>query len=405
VSATGGTSSLEVVVVGGGVAGLETVLALRALAGDRVRISLLTPESEFVYRPLAVGEPYELGGVRRHPLDEIARNLQVELVAGELDWVAPCSGNVLTRDGTEIPYDALVLATGARALPAWSDVLTFNGPGDTPAIQALAGEVESGKVESVAFVAPSGVSWPLPLYELALTTAARAEEAGRRPELVLVTPEREPLAVFGAEASHELSTRLESRGVRLMRSAAPEVRDGDMVVPAPGESAMSFDRIVAVPRLIGTAPTGVPHDEHGFVPIDTHGVVYGIDHVYAAGDGTDFPVKQGGIASHQAGAVAEVIAKRAGADSDPQPFRGALRSQLLTSAEPRFLRTNLSLDAIEQPQEPVTPPWWPATKIAGPYLAPYLAARITDGNGNGNGDHMPRRVFLPGDLEHDPWGE
>src|SRR4051812_5829342 len=79
-------SPLRVVVIGGGVAGLETVMALRALAGSRVEITLVTPEDEFVYRPMSVAEPFELGIVQRHPLAEVARDFDVEVIADELDW-------------------------------------------------------------------------------------------------------------------------------------------------------------------------------------------------------------------------------------------------------------------------------------------------------------------------------
>ena len=75
---------LRVLVAGGGVAGLETLLALRDLAGDRVRCTLLTPEAEFVYRPMAVAEPFARGQAARHRLDEIARDLGAELLPGRL---------------------------------------------------------------------------------------------------------------------------------------------------------------------------------------------------------------------------------------------------------------------------------------------------------------------------------
>ena len=51
----------SVLIAGGGVAGLEALLALRDLAGDRVDLRLLAPEAEFVYRPMAVGEPFGRG--------------------------------------------------------------------------------------------------------------------------------------------------------------------------------------------------------------------------------------------------------------------------------------------------------------------------------------------------------
>ena len=93
--------------------------------------------------------------------------------------------------------------------------------------------------------------------------------------------------------------------------------------------------------------------------------------VYAAGDITTFPVKQGGIAAQQADAAAEAIAAAAGADVDPAPFQPVLRGLLLTGGEPRYLRSELAAgrDLVGEPE----PLWWPPAKIVGRYLAPFLA--------------------------------
>jgi sulfide:quinone oxidoreductase len=411
-TSTGSHNPLEVLVVGGGVAGLETVMALRALAGNRVNVKLLTPETEFVYRAMSVAEPFDLGTALRHPLDRVARDFDVELITDEVDLVTPGQERVFTRGDREIEYDALVLATGARPIPAWDHVLTFTGPRDSEPMGRLVHEVAGGAVESVAFVVPSGVTWPLPLYELALMTAHRASEAGREPLIAVYTPEREPLAIFGEDGWRDVAGQLSDAGVRVMRSSSEtEVTPtGDIVIPL--EHPMRFERVVAVPRLEGTAPRGVPQDEKGFIPIDAHGLVQGAEHVYAAGDGTDFPVKQGGIASQQADAVAEVIAKRAGAGVDPRPFRAVLRGRLLTGGEPRFLRADLSARAGGHSQASETPLWWPAAKIAGVHLAPYLAAQEMVAVGETPPEpvvelpeEVRRRIYLPGDFENNPWGE
>src|SRR4051812_42839041 len=52
---------MDVVIVGGGVAGLEALLGLRAMAEDRVQLTLVAPEPDFSYRPLAVAEPFAMG--------------------------------------------------------------------------------------------------------------------------------------------------------------------------------------------------------------------------------------------------------------------------------------------------------------------------------------------------------
>src|SRR5205814_1094312 len=134
--------------------------------------------------------------------------------------------------------------------------------------------VESGEVGSVAFVVPQGVTWPLPLYELALLTAQRAREARVEADLAVFTHEDEPLTVFGRDASRDVAARLEAAGVRVARSAVIDVTPyGDLVMPHE-EWPLRFERVVALPRLEGPAPRGVPHDENGFIPVDAHGIVH-----------------------------------------------------------------------------------------------------------------------------------
>src|SRR5204863_9373776 len=83
-------------------------------------------------------------------------------------------------------------------------------------------------------------------------------------------------------------------------------------------------------------------------------------------------------------AVAEAIAARAGAPVDPAPFRPVIRGLLLTGAEPIYLRAEMRADGtagvaaasgLLQPASAGSnrPLWWPPAKVAGRYLAPYLA--------------------------------
>ena len=124
------------------------------------------------------------------------------------------------------------------------------------------------------------------------------------------------------------------------------------------------------PELAGVPTTG-PDD---YIPVDGHGRVRGLADVYAAGDAVDFPVKQGGLAAQQADAVAEHIAARYGASVDPAPFRPVLRGMLFTGAEPLYMRSDVPGADPHVPRA-WYPLWWPPTKIAGRYLAPYLFQR------------------------------
>jgi sulfide:quinone oxidoreductase len=132
--------------------------------------------------------------------------------------------------------------------------------------------------------------------------------------------------------------------------------------------------VVALPRLYVPPIDGVPQTDEGFVPVDAHCRVAGLSRVWAAGDVTSFPVKQGGLAAQQADAAASAIAALAGAEVEPQPFRPVLRGALLTGHAPLYLRA----DPVGGSDSRAAPAalWWPPSKIAGRLLAPYLASRL-----------------------------
>jgi sulfide:quinone oxidoreductase len=375
----------HVLIAGGGVAALEAALALRALAEDRVSVELLAPGPHFWYRPLAVAEPFALGEARHFELSTLAAEAGATFSPGELVSVDAARRLAYTSPRGAVPYSMLLIACGAVPKPAVDGALTFRGPADTEKIERLLAELEAGEVRRVAFAVPSGAVWSLPAYELALMTAswlARRGIAGA--EVALVTPENEPLHLFGREASDAVRALLEERGIALHTHAHPAVaRDGELLLVADG--IVVADRVVALPRLRGPRIGGIPQTFEGFIPVDVHGRVHGVEDVYAAGDITTFPVKQGGIASQQADAAAEAIAAKTGVDMMPSPFRPVLRGLLLTGAEPRYLRGELAGGAGEVSQASPEPLWWPPAKIVGRHLAPFLAGLVgTEGPADRN---------------------
>ena len=80
-------ASLNVLICGGGIAGIEGLLRLRRLAGERVELTLVSPEEEFVCRPLAVREPFALERVRRHPLERIASDTGAKWIQDRLERI------------------------------------------------------------------------------------------------------------------------------------------------------------------------------------------------------------------------------------------------------------------------------------------------------------------------------
>jgi sulfide:quinone oxidoreductase len=363
----------HVLIAGGGVAALEAALALRALAGDRVSVDLLAPEPRFWYRPMSVAEPFRLGKTESFDLTRLANEAGAGFIPGELVSVDAARRLAYTAHSGTVEYEVLLLACGALPKPAVDGALTFRGPADIALVEQLLREIEAGEVQRVAFVVPAGATWSLPAYELALMTGSWLATHGiDGVELVLVTPEAEPLQLFGSDASAAVRALLDGREIAVhVRAYATEARGGELILIS--GDVLAADRVLALPRLHGPRIGGIPQTFEGFVSVDSHGRVVGVPDVYAAGDITAFPIKQGGIAAQQAEAAAEAIAAAAGAGLTPRPFTPVLRGLLLTGAEPRYLRGELVGDAGMVFEDSTEPLWWPPAKIVGRYLAPFLA--------------------------------
>jgi len=347
--------SHHVIVAGGGVAGLEAVLALHAEAGDRVEITLLEPSIELVDRPMLVARPFAAGHADRTPIARIIGPTGATHRREALASVDTDARTVTTDAGDTLHYDSLVLALGARAVPAYEHATTFS-PAQPDDLEGLLRDLEEGYSSSVAFVVPPGPVWPFPAYELALLTARDARGMSADVTVKVVAAEERPLAAFGTVVSRAVEDLLRDNGVALVTGADADAGD------------LGVERLVAMPRLEGRAIDGVPQDDPGFIAVDDHCAVRGLDGVYAAGDGVDFPIKLGGLAAEMADAAAEHIAARAGADIEPQPFVPVLRGKLLTGGAPRSVR---GAEGVSQAADHIL--WWPPAKVAARHLAPAVS--------------------------------
>jgi len=383
----------RVVIAGGGIAGLEALLALRALGESRVEITLVSAEEDFVYRPLAVARPFAMGHATRTPLAEAVRDAGATLKIAALESVDPAARTIHTSDG-DVEYDELILAIGARATPAFTRGTTWDDRSDDDVVGGLLRDVEEGYAKSLAVVIPPGPGWPLPAYELALLIRRDAYGMGLDPEITLVTPENAPLAIFGPRAVEAISTDLDAAKIRVETGVYAELSPGHATTVhlRPGDRSFDVARVLALPRLHGRAIPGIPADPDGFVEVDEHCRVRGVPGVWAAGDGIAFPIKFGGLATEQADAAAEDIAVHAGAILVPRPFRPVLRGRLFTGVGRR--EQWLHYDAAGGGGDGRAAPhalWWPPGKVAGRYLAPWLAARDDEAIA----DHLPRSGGVP----------
>jgi sulfide:quinone oxidoreductase len=365
----------SVVIAGGGVAAIEGLLRLRRLAGDAVNITLLAPNEEFYYRALSVKEPFALGGAERHEIRQIVRDSGAEWVKDTLAWVDPDGQVVHTGGGAEVGYDALLVAIGARLEPIYEHATTFRDAEADALLTGLVKDIEGGYTKSVAFIAPDGPVYQLPLYELALMTASRARAMGMDDaEVIVATPDAAPLSIFGSAVSDAVSGLLADAGITVHAGTVARVPAANRLQLAPGGDELEPDRIVALPRVVGPEIRGLPGvGAHSFVPIDAHCAVPGAGgRIFAAGDATDFAVKHGGIGSQQADTAAAAIAYRAGVEVEATPFQPVIRGVLLTGGDPLYMEARLVGGGSFESQVSDAPLWPSGDKVAAAELSGYL---------------------------------
>ena len=369
-------SDFRVVICGGGIAAVEGLLRLRRLAGDSVDIELIAPSDELVYRPMAVREPFAAGPPRRYPLGRIARDTGADWAQDSLAWVEPDAQVLHTAEGRRVEYDALLIAVGARQVEAYEHVTTFRDADADATYQGVVQDVEEGYTPSVAFIQPVGPVWPLPLYELALMTAERAESMDIRDlELMLVTPEPRPLAVFGAAVSEVVSNRLARAGIRVYCNSLAKVPATGRLLIEPQGVELHPARMISMPRVAGPSVRGLPSaGAQGFVPIDKHCSVPDTGgRVFAAGDAANYPIKHGGLGAQMADAAAAAIAVLAGSQTKAPAFNAIIRGKLLTGSNPVYMSAHPAGAGSFESEVFDEPPWPSDEKVVAEELGPYLA--------------------------------
>jgi sulfide:quinone oxidoreductase len=341
---------MRVLIGGGGVAGLETLMALHTLAATRVELTVVAPEDEFVYRPLAVTAPYAVGRTRRVSLDRAARDADATFVSSTIQAVDPVAKVASAADGRRFDYDALVLAVGADAEPKVAHALTWDDRSAADMLGGLIQDFEQGYSRRLAVVVPPGAVWPLRAYEIALLITRDAKDMGIDVQTTIITPDPSPLAMLGPRPLELISKELTRAGVSVLSAGYVDVEQHDhvVVVLRPSGDRLEVDRVLALPVLQGRRVQGVPADASGFIEVDDHCRVRDLEDVWAVGDGTAFPLKSGGFAAEQADVAAEDIAAAAGAEVDAHSLDPVDREALAGLPAGRFLTSWLGCGEDEK---------------------------------------------------------
>jgi sulfide:quinone oxidoreductase len=362
----------RVVICGGGVAALEALLRLRRLGGEQVALTLVCPNEQFHYRPLAVREAFGAYAAKRYAIGRVAADTSATWVRGTLHAVDTNARSIQTEDGQVIAYDALLLAIGGHETAPFEHALVFTDRDAADAYRGVREQIESDAVGSIAFVVPDGPVWPVPLYELALLTAHHARRHNATASIALITAEGRPLKAFGQGAGDAIQQLLAQAGIALHTGVGVTLSAPRTLTFA--DTRLEADLVVTLPRVSGPSIPGIAAGSRWFVPVNDYCVVDGADgRVYAAGDATDFVIKHGALGAQQADTAAAGIAHLAGAQPAPQPFDPVIRAMVLTGSHPLYLEAHVVKGLGWRSSVYDEPPWPADEKVVTQELGPYLA--------------------------------
>jgi sulfide:quinone oxidoreductase len=311
-----------VVVLGGGFAGLESAFLLRSKLGERADITIVSDRGEFLFKPNTIYIPF--GGSEESLLISLDRPTDkqgIRFVKGSFESLDK-EQRLVRAGGQELPYDYLVLATGAGMNPEEVPGLaehaeTIWTPAEMSALgerlRALVEESNDGRQRTLLFLVPPNNKCAGPLYEIVLMveTWLRRRDVRDRFKLVWTTYEPTYIAAFGPKLHDVVVGEFAERGIEGHTGWRVTSVDAAAVGYDNGER-VTYDLLVAFPPYVAAVRyDGLPQDERGFLKTEPGSRrVVGEERIYAPGDAGDFPVKQAFLAFLQADAVAEDIAAR-----------------------------------------------------------------------------------------------
>ncbi len=356
-------------------AALETALALADLAPDRTDVTVIAPNTEFVYRPMVIREPFAYGSAQRYPPARIVRHAGAKLLEGELGWIDPVARTIHTKADEAIGYDVLVLALGATVTKRYPHALTIDDRNLDETLHGLIQDIEGNYIHRLTFVAPGRMAWPLSLYELAMMTAGRAYDMQIELETTIVTPEDSPLAIFGSAASEAVVDLLAAANVETICSAyagGPQLRrsaDKPRRTAPGGGSGSCVARALWPRRARHSARRTQLHPDRLALPGPRC-------RVHLRRRRRDRLPDQAGRYRIAAGRRRCAVDRGSSwGPVTPERFNPVIHGMLLTNEKPQYLTAHVTGGHGFSSEITETPAWSPPSKIAAKYLSPYLEAQ------------------------------
>jgi len=301
----------RLLVLGAGTAGTMVVNKLRQRLPEDWDITVVDQEATHHYQPGYLFIPfgtYTPNDVAKPKKRFIPKG--VNMVMGEIDKIEADANLVSLVDGTELPYDYLVIATGTTPRPEetpgmeggeWHqsvfDFYTIEGA------TALADKLrnwEGGRL--VVHITEMPIKCPVAPLEFTFLADSFFKEKGMRDrvEITYVTPL--DAAFTKPVAAKMLDGMLEERKVHLEPDFYIESVDNEKkAIVSYDEREIPFDVLVTVPLNMGAdfiARSGLGN-ELNYVPVDK-GTFLSTewDNVFAIGDAADLPTSKAGSVAH-----------------------------------------------------------------------------------------------------------
>jgi sulfide:quinone oxidoreductase len=303
----------NLVVLGGGTAGTMAANKLRkALPATQWQITVVDQDDDhryqpgFLFIPFGTYQPDEVTKSRRRYLAD-----DIPLVYGEIDRVDAEARTVALADGTVLPYDQLIIATGVTPRPdqtpglddptTWyQDVFDFYTYAGTTALAKKLATWDGGRL--VINIVDMPIKCPVAPLEFAFLADAFFVERGMRDrvEIVYVTPL--PGAFTKPIASQRFGGMLDEKKIALEPDYMIERVDAEQkMLVSYDEREIPFDLLVSVPLNMGAdyvARSGLGN-ELNLVPVDKHSLLSKkYDTIWALGDANDIPASKAGSVAH-----------------------------------------------------------------------------------------------------------
>lgn len=298
-------------IVGAGTAGTTMANRLAKRLPSDWAITVIDKDTDHIYQPgllfLPFGDYSESEIVKQR---EIFLPPSVTLRLDKIDRIDAAANQIRFEDGSSIPYDVLILATGSRIAPEATEgmkgpdwyVNTFDFytvEGAAKLRDRLAG-FTAGRM--VVDVVDMPIKCPVAPLEFAFLADAFFTKHSRRKDVEIVYATPLDAAFTKPKASAMLGHLLEQKGIRVEPNFALEKVDGvAKTLTAYDGRTLDYDLLVTVPLHQGSEVvmrSGLG-DDLGFVPTDKHTLQSAAhENVFVIGDATDLPSSKAGSVAH-----------------------------------------------------------------------------------------------------------